>query len=433
MNYKASFIIILSILISSCKFQKDNESDYDVPNDSNVEIFKFDSFGKDSLLKYSDVYSKIEYIPLETTDETLIAEITNLEVLENGDLLVFDLTKGAVILFDKTGKYIRHIGHKGKGHNEYMFPKLMKYDKYSKQVIIFDSAKSNLMFYNLQGELVSVADIDMYISDLAVLDKNHLCVYMNYRDDLTMKQKGYNIKIINKKGLIVSEYKEYGEDMQLFHPFCRHTFTQMSDGIYFIQPYSYLVSSINIDGINKAFYMDFGKHLIPREWIPGNNMDIIQKVESSENIVEIRRLWRVKDKIVMNLLRAARSTMYFLDIKDRNNDMYASYGMINDLYGIESSQDLETIKGNKLYFSMLPSQFVNCQSWIKKFRTGDDLVEKQKKSLEENMRISNNNIDKAFYKKYMESMIVLSQKDIDLINSVHEEDNPIIQVCTLKD
>lgn len=427
------FLFTFLFLMSSCKFQKDSTSDYDMPNDQNVEIYKFDSFGKDSVLRYSEIYSKVDYIPLETTNESLIAEVTRLEVLENDELLVFDNIKGSVLLFDKNGKFIRHIGHKGNGHDEYNSPELMAYDRYSRQVVVYDSAKSRLLFYNLLGNFISAIDINMFISDMAVIDNEHLCVYMDYRDDLRLKQKGYNIKIINKKGLIVSEYKEYGEEMKSFHPASENTFFQSGDDTYFMQPYSYLVSSINVNGPTERFYLDFNKYSIPREWIPGINMDIMKKVECSENIAHVRYVYFIKDKIVMNILRATRCTMYYLDTKDRNKDKYAGHGMINDLYGLVTSKDSKTARNDKLYLVVLPDELTNCQSWVNNYAPGDNLSEKQKNQYEEAYKTAASKRLKAVYKAYMESGVILTQKDIDLVNSVHEEDNPIIQVCTLKD
>ena len=64
----------------------------------------------------SSYFSSVEYIPLESTKETMFATNTNIFVSEK-DIVVIDNRQ--ILLFDrKTGKFKRTVSHIGQGPDE---------------------------------------------------------------------------------------------------------------------------------------------------------------------------------------------------------------------------------------------------------------------------------------------------------------------------
>ena len=62
-------------------------------------------------LKVSQLGKTVRYVPLETTDESLIGATAALHLLKDKILVV---TEGKCMSFDKTtGKYLGNIGHTG--------------------------------------------------------------------------------------------------------------------------------------------------------------------------------------------------------------------------------------------------------------------------------------------------------------------------------
>ena len=62
-------------------------------------------------LKVSQLGKNIRYVPLETTDSSLIGNSHNIKLLKDKILVA---TEGSCLAFDKqTGKYLGTIGHKG--------------------------------------------------------------------------------------------------------------------------------------------------------------------------------------------------------------------------------------------------------------------------------------------------------------------------------
>ena len=70
-------------------------------------------------ISVEDIGSHINYVPLETTDESLIGDRAYIRILE--DKLLIGSREQPVKMFDrKTGKFIRCVGKIGQGADEYL-------------------------------------------------------------------------------------------------------------------------------------------------------------------------------------------------------------------------------------------------------------------------------------------------------------------------
>ena len=68
-------------------------------------------------IAYSAFVDSIEYIPLETTEECLVGEVTDV-VMAGDRLFVFDAKQQEVWSFDRSGRYVGRLGRRGEGPGE---------------------------------------------------------------------------------------------------------------------------------------------------------------------------------------------------------------------------------------------------------------------------------------------------------------------------
>lgn len=110
------FIIILIGFISSCSTKRDKPI-----QEGNLETIRFDE-NQVRELPFSFFVDTIELIPLETTEENLIGEITR--AIFNGGKYYIRSTHGMqdekLFVFDKTGKFLQQISRRGGGPDEYI-------------------------------------------------------------------------------------------------------------------------------------------------------------------------------------------------------------------------------------------------------------------------------------------------------------------------
>ncbi|MGL6177766.1 MAG: 6-bladed beta-propeller [Tannerellaceae bacterium] len=104
-------------------------------------------------LATSSLFDKVEYIPLETTDESIISKIADIRVMD--DYILMSSSGLPMKLFDrKTGKFIREIGKLGNGPEEYSssggMPVIMYVDA-GDQTIYVASQNKELQHYDVKG------------------------------------------------------------------------------------------------------------------------------------------------------------------------------------------------------------------------------------------------------------------------------------------
>ena len=107
--------------------------------------------------------------------------------------------------------------------------------------------------------------------------------------------------------------------------------------------------------------------------------------------------------------------------------------MINDI-GLGSSIMLTTVKDKRCYFTIDASRFSDMKKDIAKYKAGDNIVKKDEEKITAALKKLGNKAPstRLYLEEYKKSDIILTQKDFDMVNSIKEGDNPIIQICTLK-
>jgi hypothetical protein len=99
---------------------------------------------------------KIEYIPLQTVSECLISNIRKI-FLTNEYIIIWHDSPGTstpILLFErKSGKFIRAIGKRGRGPEEYLRPLNCFFNPYNNQV--YARADNSIKIYSLDGKFLA--------------------------------------------------------------------------------------------------------------------------------------------------------------------------------------------------------------------------------------------------------------------------------------
>lgn len=192
-------LLFLSPLLVFCYGCKKNG--LQSKSDLSVRSFKIDEAisNPSTKLKLSTIYDTLYYIPLETTDESLINRISDLKCEDD---LIFILDKGKrVLLFNDKGKFIRQIGVKGNAPTEYENPLYLEIDKTKDHVIIYDDRGRKVLIYNYNSELINTIKLnESYYHYYIPFRGNDILAYV--AKPFSKYNDGFNIGIFNKAGEI---------------------------------------------------------------------------------------------------------------------------------------------------------------------------------------------------------------------------------------
>lgn len=121
-------------------------------NDNNNSFIKLDLFSEPSsvISNLSDIASNVEYIPLQTSENSLVSIISNVKT--NGDIIIvysFSFTKSELIFFDRNGRYLKKLSKNGRGPGEYFV--IGDFDMNSKANILVLLSNSIIIEYDIIG------------------------------------------------------------------------------------------------------------------------------------------------------------------------------------------------------------------------------------------------------------------------------------------
>ena len=107
-----------------------------------------------SALNLSDAVERVEVVPLETTDESLIKYIGGIEVTEN-DIWVKNGNTN-ILRFSCDGKFRNAVGRRGQGPGEYTWAHSFSIDTANREVYVI-SASSGIFVYDYEGKFLRMA------------------------------------------------------------------------------------------------------------------------------------------------------------------------------------------------------------------------------------------------------------------------------------
>jgi|AGTN01.2.fsa_nt_gi hypothetical protein len=325
---KYIFIIYLAfflLLFNGCEEKKQTDPNtikVDLNDRQEVSIF--------------DIFSKIDIIPLETNDSSLIKTISKL-IVSNDTLYIHDYNMSKVLAFNKDGNYLYQINNKGMGPGEY-------------------AGTSDIGIFNDSLSILSAVDYKLYIYD----KKNGEFIrniplpsikgaYKSFMDldDETIAFWTYDydnrLKIYSKStGEIINE--QFPEKNNIFtnigievFPYNRH----------FLRVYDNCVFKITSNGeISEAYKWDFGKL--------NNTLQMIENAPSVKSQDELMKIiGRLNASEIVNYYFASGggNSQYVYTMLNRKNKLLNIFHHKLSEKTYVFDQTLEKAKLYPLYWS----------------------------------------------------------------------------------
>ena len=130
------FLILISVLFSGCSSKKND----------NIGVIDLLSQPSDKLSKLSEIASDVEYIPLQTSENSLISYIHDLKT-DSTRYYIYILTK--ILCFDKKGKFLDELDNTGRGPEEYIY--INDWDISPEKNLLLICANKKILLYNNTG------------------------------------------------------------------------------------------------------------------------------------------------------------------------------------------------------------------------------------------------------------------------------------------
>ena len=240
---KFSTIIIFSIFILACTQTRDNKEKriiIDLDNKHEVSI--------------NDLFQKIEIIPLETNENSLIQGIG--KVIEyKSKIYILDRRQKAVIIFDSIGNFISKINTVGRAPDEYFLLEDITINKVEGTLECLDPM-GKILTYDLTGRYISTIYLPhppMAYHVITILNQDSILLHT----EASLKED-YTFRIFSRKQ--DSIVAEFGKRKESIFWKTQNPIQVYNDTIYYSQAIYNTVFYLQNDTIIPAYTWDFGKY-----------------------------------------------------------------------------------------------------------------------------------------------------------------------------
>ena len=255
---------LLTILVVGISLALKSTAQESKISDSNSQTIKFDpSLAKGGSM--TQVFTEINYIPLETTKESLLGDISQLEVTDI-NFIIYDNDTQCILIFDKSGKYKTKISSvnltektsnsSGEALNGF---KLLKSNG---EHIIQISFKSKVFNFNTSGKLIMTKKVNdkgpRYISEYNFNDSVKV---VNYYSDKKGNEDSLYLFGLLKNDKIIKKYLRIDNKIHKMGSFAvggpSFIDTDNPDIKYAVKDYDYKIYKITSEGMSVAYNIVF--------------------------------------------------------------------------------------------------------------------------------------------------------------------------------
>lgn len=323
------FMIMCLLVGASCH----TNFNHVVLEDGNTLVLPIEN--TELMLADTSIVSSSRIIPLETTDDCLIREINRI-LLPEDKLVIFDDKGDCVYLFDKNGKFIKKIGERGEGPQEYnqisditIFPTM-------KCIAILCDRPYKIMFFDFSGIFLNEVSFEKYYSDIAIHDETLICRVE--KNDGTTQLDTYTYPMVLQDSYILPSMfsYSYGKSSDNIYSFSKGNRMTSGHAVNLTLPYTPVVYTYENNEIRPKYRIDFAD-----KWI---TEDVFDRRFSPTDFLSYCREKRLKYTLE-NVLETSRFLLMNTDssllIYDKTENVLKQYSfLINSITQMGSADIL---------------------------------------------------------------------------------------------
>ena len=216
--------------------------------------------GKDRtrIVKATDIFKNIHYVALETNDAALLKPEPYCVVCRNNYIYILDNKKwgNEIHLYDSKGRYIRDIGKKGEGPEDYLGGLHIAVNN-NGMISFPDRMRSEIINYSKEGEFVSRIKLDTISMIKDIFMNDSLLLVESFYD-----RSGYKFHVVDVFNRKV---------IRAFHPIKNRvymvgfpeTMTRYKDKILISECQSNDVLEVTLDGVKVRYTININDKMPP--------------------------------------------------------------------------------------------------------------------------------------------------------------------------
>ena len=346
-------ILCITFFLSSCYSSKKEQ-------DLSEKTIKIE-IAKSSKIHFSNIFEQVEYIPLETTDSSLVGIVERLRIFDNKVCLLSD--KSLTLFNMQNGHTELQLSKLGNGPEDYQ----SLYDTYIDQktgvIELLDMNGKKIKKYDLNGRYKSSLSLPFMSFSFTKRGESD---YWFYNNNLVSDKTTKVIHFDATKGEIINEHFPIDSDLSNFFFVVEgNNFVNREEGVFFFScPSQNIYFMNNKLSAQIAYVLDFGKHAVPEEFYKHKFSDIMEfsiEANKREYIYFVNNFSLNKEHILLSFFLDKKC---FWSIHTIPNDVNHTGNILEDdinslsQINVDNLNTLFAMDEDALYFLISPEQFI---------------------------------------------------------------------------
>jgi hypothetical protein len=337
------FLYIVLYVICCCN---GNEP---LSKDINYTVINIDAKKSITDIGMSEIFSTIEYIPLETNDEHLIGEINQMLVFKDRIYMADIYQTQSVFCYTKEGKFLYELNKKGQGPGEYTALNNISIDHDKERLLIY--AGNMLLEYDLDGNYIESHKIDLWANDFSYIGNKRIVFYGDYATNTKYEKRQMtpNLFIIENYNVIYTD---------IYFPSTIGTgaltsvlncFSNSSNGtVSLLCAYNDTIYHVMTDTLKKAYYINFAdmkkdKNFYQLIYSPTATIKSVHEYEMNHDVCNIITVSETEDCLffayhhrnIYHYVFYYKNMNRVIDVhKKYTDETDPAYPITDDIYGI---------------------------------------------------------------------------------------------------
>ncbi|MDL2244588.1 6-bladed beta-propeller [Parabacteroides sp. PFB2-10] len=144
-------ILLALIVLSSCVLNNKKNEVETVESNNDTYIIDIDNVKKEGIIKTSSLFKDVTTIPLETKENCLIGEISNIQITDDYIFVLDKKHAESLYGFHKNGSFFMKYGNVGHGPGEYLSISDFTINKDDHEILIFDNHSMKVLCYDMNS------------------------------------------------------------------------------------------------------------------------------------------------------------------------------------------------------------------------------------------------------------------------------------------
>lgn len=314
-----------------------------------------DDYLKVKIIPLSVLVENISMVKLETSDSSLISEVTSIE--EHKDkLFIYDRVGGNLIVFNEQGKFLYKIGERGSRPGQFHKVDSWCFDSLSNRIICIDDFQHKIKIFTEEGTFVTEFFTNVYSTKIQYLDNEHIVLYNNFNS--ANENFPYNLIFLNLKDNKVDRM-ELPIDPVKSRTFltAQTPFVTNSQGLFYNFPYSYDIYKIATSSVEKKYHINFSNHSLPKEIMTLSYKSLRDSLFSSNQYIQgLTDFFVTKEVVMFRYIYKEHSMTALYNILDTTLKIYSA---IDDDINALPINKLMFSNHNNVYIPVRASEFYN--------------------------------------------------------------------------